>query len=270
MNEDKQWKLDERDLQQFKEQGFLKVSSCVPDVSAASDAIWRDLKTRYDVNDDVHSWHGQYMNFSATAMKDLGLMPSDRMRQVLDTLHYGRRWTIEHENDSCGIVFASLPRHGEDNAWSLSGEWHWDMGEIQNLPTYTGVLVCTLLTDASHKSGGTLFISGSHHSVAKHFHRTRGQFSDNYSSKRMRSFFHTEKWFKDLDAGTVPKDDRVATYMDKPSIIDGIQLQVHEMIGNAGDTYFLHPLMVHAGAPNGGDSPRMMHRLLAWSSHSTD
>jgi len=146
-----------------------------------------------------------------------------------------------------GSVFASLPRNGPDDAWVLKGEWHWDQGENRHLPNYTGVQACTLLTDMQHRDGGTLFVSGSHHAVVAHFHRTRGRFSDNYSAKRMQSFFNTEKWFCDLDRGTVPKADRVASFMERTSTVEGVSLRVHEMTGKPGDTYFLYPLLVHAG-----------------------
>ena len=80
----------------------------------------------------------------------------------------------------------------------------------------------------------------------------------------MQSFFATEEWFRDLDDGTVPKADRVATFMDRTSTVDGVSLRVHEMTGKPGDVYFLHPLLVHAGPPNGGRRPRIMHRSFAW------
>ena len=143
-------------------------------------------------------------------------------------------------------------------------EWHWDQGENRHLPDYTGIQACTLLTDMAHRDGGTLFVSGSHYAVAAHFHRTRGRFSDNYSAKRMQSFFSTEEWFRDLDGGSVPKADRVATFMDRTTTVDGVPLRVHEMTGRPGDVYFLHPLLVHAGPPNGGRHPRIMHRSFAW------
>ena len=146
----------------------------------------------------------------------------------------------------------------------MSGEWHWDQGENRHLTNYTGLQVCTLLTEAKHQDGGTLFVSGSHHLVLEHFHRTRGQFSDNYSAARMQSFFKTEEWFRELDRGTVPKQEHVATYMKRVSEVSNVGLQVHEMTGKAGDAYFLHPLLVHARPPNGGHSPRMMHRSFAW------
>ena len=255
--------MTEDDLRQFEERGFLKVSDCVPDVTHARDAIWADLKTRFDVSDDVRSWRGQYVNFSAIALRGLDLMPSARMRQTLDFLLDGSPWTSDHTHKSCGTVFASLPHYDRKETWSVSGEWHWDMGEIQHLPSYTGMLVCTLLTDAKHQGGGTLFVSGSHKSVLAHFHRTRGQFSDNYSAKRMNSFFDTEEWYKTLDGGLVEKADRVEHFMNRTSSVDGVTLQVHEMTGKAGDTYFLHPLLVHAGPPNGADRPRILHRAFA-------
>ena len=258
--------LSETDIRQFNEQGFLVVRDCVPVAGAreASEAIWADLMARHDVTEDSSTWRGQSMNFGATALKGRDTMLSERMRGVFDDLLGVGRWRSDHGRKRGGTVFASLPRNGQDDAWALQGEWHWDQGENRHLPNYTGLQACTLLTDMQHRDGGTLFVSGSHHAVAAHFHRTRGRFSDNYSAKRMQSFFNTEKWFCDLDRGTVPKADRVATFMERTSTVEGISLRVHEMTGKPGDTYFLHPLLVHAGPPNGGRRPRIMLRSFAW------
>ena len=63
--------LSETDIRQFNEQGFLVVRDCVPVACAreASEAIWADLMARHDVTEDPGTWHGQYMNFGATALK---------------------------------------------------------------------------------------------------------------------------------------------------------------------------------------------------------
>lgn len=258
--------LSEADIRQFNEQGFLVVRECVPEARArqASAAIWTDLMARYDVTEDSNTWHGQYLNFAATALKGQDTMLSGTMRRVFDDLLGEGRWRSDQETRSRGTVFASLPRSAEDDAWALAGEWHWDHGEIRHLPSHTGVQASTLLTNMAHRGGGTLFVSGSHHAVARHFHRTRGRFSDNYSAKRMQSFFKTQEWFRDLDGGTVPKANRVATYMERTSTVDGIALRVHEMTGKPGDAYFMHPLLVHAGPANGARTPRIMLRSVAW------
>ena len=183
--------LSQNDMRQFNEQGFLVVRDCVPEASAreASEAIWADLMARHDVTEDPRTWRGQYMNFGASALKGRDTMLSDPMRGIFDELLGEGRWRSDHESKSGGVVFASLPRGGQDDAWSVAGEWHWDQGENRHLPSYTGMQACTLLTDMAHRDGGTLFVSGSHHAVAAHYHRTRGRFSDNYSAKRMQSFF---------------------------------------------------------------------------------
>ena len=263
--------LTQADLEQFGEQGFLVVRDCVPQSTAcqAREAIWADLVSQHNVADDPVTWQGQYFNPAAKLLKGWQ-MPSARMRLVLDALLGEDTWRTDHQSNSCGTVFASLPHSNEVDTWTVSGEWHWDQGENRHLPSYTGLQACTLLTDAEHQDGGTLFVSGSHHIVAEHFHRTRGSFSDNYSAARMRSFFATEEWFRDLDSGAVPKQERVATYMNQISEVNGVQLQVHEMTGKTGDAYFLHPLLVHAGPPNGGHTPRMMHRAFAWCPQATN
>ena len=262
--------LNEADLRQFQEQGFLVVRDCVPEtiVQQARGTIWADLMSKHNLHDDPDTWQGQYFAHTAKSLNGWD-MPSNQIRLLLDDLLGEKKWVSDHESKSCGVVFASLPHTNEADIWTVSGEWHWDQGENRHLPSYNGMQVCTLLTDAKHQDGGTLFVSGSHHLVLEHFHRTRGQFSDNYSSARMRSFFKTEEWFRDLDRGTVPKRERVATYMEQVSEFNDVRLQVHEMTGKSGDVYFLHPLLVHAGTANGGQTPRLMHRSFAWRPNTT-
>jgi ectoine hydroxylase-related dioxygenase (phytanoyl-CoA dioxygenase family) len=46
--------------------------------------------------------------------------------------------------------------------------------------------------------------------------------------------------------------------MNRAEIHDGIALQVVELSGSAGDVFLLHPLTMHAAAPNAGSAPRFM------------
>ena len=147
--------LNQTDIRQFKEQGYLVVRDCVPEASArgASQAIWTDLMARHDVTEDSSTWRGQYVNFGATALKGRDTMLSEAMREVFDDLLGIGRWRSDHDSKSGGTVFASLPRIEQDHAWSVAGEWHWDQGENRHLPNYTGIQACTLLTDMAHRGG---------------------------------------------------------------------------------------------------------------------
>jgi hypothetical protein len=63
--------------------------------------------------------------------------------------------------------------------------------------------------------------------------------------------------------GTEPgPEDRVAAFMERATDVDGVPLRVHEMTGEPGDAYLLHPLLAHSAAPNALDAPRVMRGKL--------
>ena len=55
-----------------------------------------------------------------------------------------------------------------------------------------------------------------------------------------------------------PGDERVERFMGRAEVVDGVPLQVVETIGEAGDVYLLHPLVLHVAAPNNAAEPRFM------------
>jgi hypothetical protein len=52
--------------------------------------------------------------------------------------------------------------------------------------------------------------------------------------------------------------DRIAAFMDRETLVDGVPLRVVELTGEPGDMVFCHPVMVHCVAPNRGTRPRFM------------
>jgi hypothetical protein len=51
---------------------------------------------------------------------------------------------------------------------------------------------------------------------------------------------------------------RIAAFMDRETIVEGMPLRVVELTGEPGDMVFCHPVMVHRVAPNRGTRPRFM------------
>jgi ectoine hydroxylase-related dioxygenase (phytanoyl-CoA dioxygenase family) len=52
--------------------------------------------------------------------------------------------------------------------------------------------------------------------------------------------------------------NRVAAFMDRETVVDGVPLRVVELTGEPGDMVFCHPVIVHCAAPNRGARPRFM------------
>jgi hypothetical protein len=52
--------------------------------------------------------------------------------------------------------------------------------------------------------------------------------------------------------------DRTGRLMEAGAIVDGIDVRVVELTGDAGEALLMHPWQLHTPAPNGGTSPRLM------------
>ena len=52
--------------------------------------------------------------------------------------------------------------------------------------------------------------------------------------------------------------DRIAAFMHRETIVDGMPLRVVELTGEPGDMVVCHPVMVHCVAPNRDTRPRFM------------
>ena len=53
-------------------------------------------------------------------------------------------------------------------------------------------------------------------------------------------------------------DERIARFMRCAEEHDGIELQVVENVGAAGDVILVHPLLLHAASMNAGRAPRFL------------
>jgi len=61
--------------------------------------------------------------------------------------------------------------------------------------------------------------------------------------------------------------NRIAAFMDRETIVEGVHLRVVELTGEPGDMVFCHPVMVHCGAPNRGARPRFMRIKQQFLTH---
>ena len=71
-----------------------------------------------------------------------------------------------------------------------------------------------------------------------------------------KQLMESNSWLKALasEGGA----DRVARFMERESEVAGTPLRVVELTGVAGDVVICHPWMLHSGAPNCGEVPRIM------------
>jgi ectoine hydroxylase-related dioxygenase (phytanoyl-CoA dioxygenase family) len=73
----------------------------------------------------------------------------------------------------------------------------------------------------------------------------------------MRRLLQAHPYIRDLHASG-DREERIARFMDRAEVSDGVRLQVVECTGSAGDVFLLHPLTMHVAATNAGSAPRFM------------
>lgn len=112
-----------------------------------------------------------------------------------------------------------------------------------------------LLANVEPKGGGTQVLSGSHRLVHAWFQKHPPPATA--KSGELRNLLRAHPY---VDALLSPGETerRIAQFMRSTEDHEGVPLQVIELTGSPGDVILLHPLLMHAAAPNNSDEPRLM------------
>jgi Phytanoyl-CoA dioxygenase (PhyH) len=132
--------------------------------------------------------------------------------------------------------------------WTLPAGWHLDVPRLASGEA-PGVQLFTFLDAVGPGGGGTLVITGSHRLLNDgRFHKT---------GKVMRAL-RREAFFRDLCSGALDGGDLPG------GAVGDVPLQVVELTGAPGDAWLMDLRLLHTGAPNAAERPRMMatHRFL--------
>ena len=241
-------------LDHFHEHGWMRLSGAIgaKDAAAMCDVVWKGLAADGILRDDPSTWsverpaHLQHLK-DHPAFRAIG---SPIVLAAIDAIMQGCTYEAPR---NWGALFLAFPNCRE---WQIPlGGWHIDAKYTSPLNPPGGVKTLGLLDDVAPKSGGTLVVGGSHRLVRRWFERNPPP--ADARSADMRKLLRGHPYLRDLQS---PGDvrHRIARFMDNPEIDEGIPLQVVELSGTAGDVFLLHPLMMHAPAPNAGSGPRFM------------
>ena len=136
------------------------------------------------------------------------------------------------------------------DAWRMPDGWHADGPRFAS-GVSPGVQLFGCLDDVGPGGGGTCVVAGSHRlaNAEARFLRARD----------LRGILSREPFFRELwagrggEAGVLPK-----------ARIDGVPVEVVECVGAPGDVWLTDLRILHSGAPNAADRPRMMftHRFM--------
>lgn len=219
---------------------------------AMREVVWQGLAESGIERGDLATWaverpvHLQKLR-SHPAFREVA---SPMVLETIDALMEGR--PCPPPND-WGSLFIAFPT---GRPWRLPvGGWHIDAKYTSPLQPPRGVKTFALLGDVAPQGGGTLVVSGSHR-------LTHRWFMDNppppaARSADMRKLLMEHPYIRDLQTES-DASERSARFMDAVEQSGDIPLQVVELVGLAGDVVLLHPLTMHAAAPNAGSAPRFM------------
>jgi ectoine hydroxylase-related dioxygenase (phytanoyl-CoA dioxygenase family) len=139
--------------------------------------------------------------------------------------------------------------------------WHLDYPVLRGTPSPAGIRIFICLAKLEPGGGGTAFIASSPRlvrdvAVRRGFHKTS-------SADARKALIRTYPWMKAL-CSSEGKIDRIEAFMNKSESVDGVDLRVVEMTGEAGDVFLTDPLMLHAPAHNCRTTPRMVLSAAVW------
>jgi hypothetical protein len=222
-------------------------------IETMADRVWADLEQRFGMRrDHPETWKGKAPGkFQALKKADAfrGL-DSPRLSDLADSLLGVGMW---ERPPHWGGLLLTFPSRTPPIA---RPPWHLDIGGVEHLDPLPVLRVFTFLEPAPPHGGGTLYVAGSHR-LAMAIERTEGAPVRSAQVRERLKAQHA--WFARL---------LVAPYADLRPLINvdeevGDQsVSLQEMTGAPGDLIIMHPAMMHGGAHNALDRPRMM--LTEW------
>lgn len=237
------------DRGEYDRRGLIRLPGAVPprDIEQMRSRVWQELHRRSGASPGhPESWPSatpaHFQSLTGTGAFDAMASPS--VLSVIEELVGRHRWLSP---DHWGRPLVTFPQAGP---WHLpSRGWHQDSSDRPGDPLLV-VFVC--LDVVRPAGGGTLVVAGSHRLTAP------GSRYAGLRSAQVRDHLAADSaWFHDLlTPGQEPA--RTERLRGATCIVDGIDLDIVELTGAAGDAFLMHPRLLHAVAPNALDTPRLM------------
>ncbi|HTO08855.1 MAG TPA: phytanoyl-CoA dioxygenase family protein [Myxococcota bacterium] len=172
---------------------------------------------------------------------------------AIDDMLGAGRWLVPQHAGQ--LLMMTWPNPGAE--WRLPHKvWHLDYPAPAAATVIPGIQVFLFVDRIEPRSGGTLFVAGSHRLVDA-LRRRQPPDWPGASSEVRRSLAREVPWLRELWS-LRPGEDRIARFMERVSVVAGGELQVVEAVGEPADVLVMHPWVLHAPAPNCGTRPRML------------
>ena len=256
--------LTPADIQRFERDGYVVVRQAFPRAAALAmqERWWSELADTHGIRrDDRSTWHQIPGNLKA-AKRDpaQAALLTGTVRGVFDDLLGPGTWSPPRD---WGVTLVTFPEPG---GWELPSRlWHWDNPCELHLDRPRGLFVVSFIGPVAARGGGTLILSGSPRLLIKQEGRIPADQRRGLDSKARNRFYHLDPWLMALTGQAPSPADRIAAFMDRETLVDGVPLRVVELTGEPGDMVFCHPVMVHCRAPKqapqaGKDRPPPTHQ----------
>ena len=245
--------------QEFDEKGFVRVKGAFSraEARAMEDQVWTLLGEKYGaLRGDSATWPVESVS-GLRVLKQLPVFQAIGSAATLDAIDcfLGKsRW---QKSKGWGQFGVSFP---EDSRWTVPTNWHTDFWFLHQTDAPFGLLVFSFLSDVGPSDGGTAVVAGSHQLVQRFvedIEETKRHEMLAPVRRGIEAFLSSDPWLAALSSDDA-NPDRIARFMDKEHVIDGIGVRVCELTGDAGDIIVGHPWLLHAIAPTCGTRPRFM------------
>ena len=241
-------------IEHFRVHGWMRVANAFTGAEAAAmrDVVWRGLAEFGIERDLPATWTierpEKLQKLKAHAAFDA--VGSTRLLAAIDAV---LETQVYEKPKRWGAIFVAFPSKDE---WGVPASgWHIDANYASQLSPPKGVQIHALFGDVAPRSGATQILSGSHrliHTWFKDHPPPAGA-----RSADMRKALQRHPYVRELHSKG-DRQSRIDRFMNRVEEAEGIPLQVVENIGAAGDVMLLHPLTLHAAAPNNGAAPRFL------------
>ena len=249
--------LTASDLERFERDGYLVVRQAFARADGLAMELqwWRELAEAHGIRrDDAASWRRLAGDLKAAKRDRLqARILTSRVRGVLDDLLGPSAWPPPRD---WGRPLITFPEPGQ---WELpTTHWHWDNPCDLHLDRPQALFVVSFIGSVGPRGGGTLILSGSPRLLIEQERRlTASERHGSIATLRDR-FARSHPWLMALTGLAPSPTDRIAAFMDRETLVEGVPVRVVELTGEPGDMVFCHPVMVHCAAQNRGARPRFM------------
>lgn len=175
-----------------------------------------------------------------------------RLKSAIDYISGEGNWAVPEQWGGFLVKFPD----SIFSQWRVpSGYWHMDFHYTYDPDQIFGIRVFSFLSDIVSIGGSTLVVEKSHQLVKKF---VKGQPEEHLLNKMgtLRDEFNSSSdWLRRLTDANDSSSDRNDFFIMRSTVIDGVEVTVRELLGEAGYVYRTHPWLVHSASGNAGKIP---------------